>query len=185
METSKKNSVDQLFMGIREQAMKFAMRLTGNREDAEDVIQETFLKVSRALDNRDIPENPQAWIYTSIRNTYIDRVRKAKRRVSCTSLDESLVENVATEPIDARPTPEEALMSQEIAPSLLKAISKLTETEKMILLDSIESLPLEMHEEIRANRTSAQRSKMLARVKRKVLHAMQAMTPSAKWELTA
>jgi RNA polymerase sigma factor (sigma-70 family) len=184
MESGKHNSIDQLFVGIRDQAMKFAMRLTGNREDAEDIIQETFLKVSRALDKRDIPENPQAWIYTSIRNTYIDRVRRAKRRIACTSLDETHFDNVVIEPIDLRPTPEEALLSQELAPSLLKAISVLSEVEKMILLDSIESLPLDMHNQLRNGKTPAQRSKMLARVKRKVLQAMQTMAPTTKLGMT-
>lgn len=185
MEAVKKNSVDQLFIKSRDNAMKFAMRLTGNREDAEDLIQEAFLKVSRALENREIPENPQAWMFTAIRNSYIDRVRKAKRRLKCASLDEIVVENSAAEPVDARQTPEEALLSHTLDPNIIKAISRLTTTEKKVLLESIDSLSLEMQQELRAEKTSVQRSKMLARVKRKVMETMRTMTQTNKWEMSA
>lgn len=183
METAKKGSVDQLFISNRKNAMKFAMRLTGNREEAEDLIQDAFLKVSKALESREIPENPQAWMYTAIRNSYIDRIRRAKRRVRCTSLEEAVVDNSAAEPVDTRLTPEEFLMSQNLDPVLVQAISGLTRVEKQVLLESIDGLPGEYPADSLASKSSAQRSKMLSRVKRKVLETMRTLSHAPKWEM--
>ena len=58
---------------------KFAIKLTANNEEADDLLQETSLK---ALDNRDKfqPEtNFKGWLYTIMRNIFINNYRKASR----------------------------------------------------------------------------------------------------------
>lgn len=54
-----------------------AMRLTRDRDDAEDVVQETLLRAYRAIDRFD-GRYPRAWLLTILRNTNINRVRKRK-----------------------------------------------------------------------------------------------------------
>ena len=51
-----------------------------NADDAEDVVQETFLRLVRRAQWEGKPENPAAWLFTAVRNEAIDRIRKAKRR---------------------------------------------------------------------------------------------------------
>jgi RNA polymerase sigma-70 factor (ECF subfamily) len=51
-----------------------------NADDAEDVVQETFLRLVRRAQWEGKPENPAAWLFTAVRNEAIDRLRKAKRR---------------------------------------------------------------------------------------------------------
>ena len=51
-----------------------------NPADAEDVVQETFLRLVRRAQWEGKPENPIAWLFTAVRNEAIDRLRKAKRR---------------------------------------------------------------------------------------------------------
>jgi len=51
-----------------------------NANDAEDVVQETFLRLVRRAQWEGKPENPAAWLFTAVRNEAIDRIRKAKRR---------------------------------------------------------------------------------------------------------
>ena len=48
--------------------------------DAEDVVQEAFLRLVRRATWEGKPENPVAWLFTAVRNAAIDRLRKAKRR---------------------------------------------------------------------------------------------------------
>jgi len=51
-----------------------------NADDAEDVVQETFLRMVRRAQWEGKPDNPVAWLFTAVRNEAIDRLRKAKRR---------------------------------------------------------------------------------------------------------
>ena len=59
-----------------------ALRLTRNPADAEDVVQETFLKAYRAYGSFQEGTNLKAWLYRILTNTYINRYRKAQRRPS-------------------------------------------------------------------------------------------------------
>jgi RNA polymerase sigma-70 factor, ECF subfamily len=57
-----------------------ALRLTRNSADAEDLVQETFLKAYRAFDRFEDGTNLKAWLYKILTNTFINSYRAAKRR---------------------------------------------------------------------------------------------------------
>ena len=57
-----------------------ALRLTRNRSDAEDLVQETFLKAYRAFASFEEGTNLRAWLYKILTNTFINSYRAAKRR---------------------------------------------------------------------------------------------------------
>lgn len=66
-------------LGVQNELLRFAYKLTANRDEANDLLQETSLK---ALDNRDkyMPEtNFKGWIYTIMRNLFINNYRKMVR----------------------------------------------------------------------------------------------------------
>ncbi len=65
----------------------FAMKLTSNREDAEDLTQDTFLKAIAFQDQFEKSTNLRAWAYTIMKNTFINQYRKQTRQ--CTILDKS------------------------------------------------------------------------------------------------
>ncbi len=65
-----------------------ALRMTRNPADAEDVVQETFLKAYRAYGSFQAGTNLKAWLYRILTNTYINRYRKAQRRPSEVELGE-------------------------------------------------------------------------------------------------
>ncbi|MDH3306452.1 MAG: sigma-70 family RNA polymerase sigma factor, partial [Acidimicrobiia bacterium] len=52
-----------------------ALRMTRNPADAEDVVQETFLKAYRAYHTFEAGTNLKAWLYRILTNTYINRYR--------------------------------------------------------------------------------------------------------------
>lgn len=58
----------------------FALRLTSNRTDAEDLMQETSLRAFRHKDKFAEGTNFKSWISTIMRNAYINRYRKMKTR---------------------------------------------------------------------------------------------------------
>ena len=66
-------------IGVQEELLRFAYKLTANREEANDLLQETSLK---ALDNEDkyVPDtNFKGWMYTIMRNIFINNYRKIVR----------------------------------------------------------------------------------------------------------
>ena len=65
-----------------------ALRMTRNRADAEDVVQETYLKAYRAYDSFQEGTNLKAWLYRILTNTYINRYRKKIRRPAEVDLEE-------------------------------------------------------------------------------------------------
>jgi len=56
-----------------------ALRLTRNRDRAEDLVQETFLKAWRSFHSFQPGTNARAWLYRIMMNAYIDSYRKADR----------------------------------------------------------------------------------------------------------
>ena len=64
------------------------LRMTRNPADAEDVVQETFLKAYRAYDSYTEGTNLKAWLYRILTNTYINKYRKQQRRPSEVELGE-------------------------------------------------------------------------------------------------
>ena len=65
-----------------------ALRMTRNPADAEDVVQETYLKAFRAYDSFEEGTNLKAWLYRILTNTYINKYRKAQRRPTEVELGE-------------------------------------------------------------------------------------------------
>jgi RNA polymerase sigma-70 factor, ECF subfamily len=54
----------------------YGLRLTGNSDDAHDLVQETFMKAFRFWDKYEKGTNIRAWLYRIMKNTYINRYRK-------------------------------------------------------------------------------------------------------------
>jgi RNA polymerase sigma-70 factor (ECF subfamily) len=65
-----------------------ALRMTRNRADAEDLVQETYLRAYRGFGGFQEGTNLKAWLYRILTNTYINSYRAKKRRPDETELDE-------------------------------------------------------------------------------------------------
>ncbi len=65
-----------------------ALRMTRNRADAEDLVQETYLKAYRGFERFEQGTNLKAWLYRILTNTYINAYRSKKRRPDETDLGE-------------------------------------------------------------------------------------------------
>src|SRR5215212_9419437 len=87
-----------------------ALRLTRVPADAEDLVQETYLKAFRAADSFKPGTNLRAWLFTILHNTARNRVRDRAR--DTVSVDSEIVERAAEQPVRGRPadTPETLLL---------------------------------------------------------------------------
>ena len=65
-----------------------AMRMTRNKADAEDLVQETYLKAYRAYGGFQEGTNLRAWLYRILTNTFINIYRAKKRRPDESDLDD-------------------------------------------------------------------------------------------------
>ncbi len=64
-----------------------ALRLTKNSSDAEDLVQETYLKAYKGFGGFQDGTNVRAWLYKILTNAYINSYRSAKRRPETTGMD--------------------------------------------------------------------------------------------------
>jgi RNA polymerase sigma-70 factor (ECF subfamily) len=78
-----------------EQAMEYmpalysaALRMTRNPADAEDLVQETYLKAYRGFGGFSEGTNLKAWLYRILTNTYINAYRASKRRPEIADVDD-------------------------------------------------------------------------------------------------
>jgi len=58
-----------------------ALRLTHNRAEAEDLVQETWLRALRHFDQFDPGSNCRAWLLTILRNAFLNRLRREGREI--------------------------------------------------------------------------------------------------------
>jgi len=75
-------------MPLLDQLYAAAMRMTRNPADAEDLVQETFLKAYAAFGSFTQGTNLRAWLYRILTNTYINGYRKRQRQPLVTPTDE-------------------------------------------------------------------------------------------------
>lgn len=65
-----------------------ALKMTRNQQDAEDLVQATFMKAFAARDKFQLGTNLRAWLYRIMTNTFINEYRKAQRDLHTSTVDE-------------------------------------------------------------------------------------------------
>jgi RNA polymerase sigma-70 factor (ECF subfamily) len=65
-----------------------ALKMTGSRMEAEDLVQETFLRAFRFFDKFDSGTNCRAWLFKIMTNIYINRYNRQKSRPDTVSYDD-------------------------------------------------------------------------------------------------
>src|SRR5207249_10824458 len=81
------DAFDELVRRTRRPAYLLARRITRNHEDADDVVQESYVKAFRALDRFDSGAAIAPWLLTIVARTALSSLRSTKRRAA-SSLDD-------------------------------------------------------------------------------------------------
>jgi RNA polymerase sigma factor (sigma-70 family) len=71
---------EQEFMPHLDALYNFAYHLTFNEEDANDLVQDTFLKAFRFLDSYERGTNAKAWLFKILKNSFINEYRRKVRQ---------------------------------------------------------------------------------------------------------
>jgi RNA polymerase sigma-70 factor (ECF subfamily) len=106
------------------QAFALAFRMLGQREDAEDVVQESFLAALEALDRFDVTRPFGPWLYRIVVNRSLN-ARKARSRRSTESIPE--------EAASATPSPERAAETAETRARVQRALTKLPDRQRVVM----------------------------------------------------
>ncbi len=123
MEAEKEEAFRELVVRHSQMVFRVAFRITGNEQDAEDVVQEAFLKAYRNFESYDSRASFSTWIFRIASNCAIDVLRRRKRRP----------EAPADDPDDApsaNPSPQASTLSSEIGKHLSQALAELTAQER-------------------------------------------------------
>jgi len=125
----------------------FFLRLTGNRELSEDLVQEVFLRMLKYKHTYRADSQFKAWMYQIARNAHIDSFRKVTQELP---LDEG-EDNPRGEPISPTPIPDEALQQKQEVTLLRQALAKLPhEKREVLVLSRFQNLKYEEIAEILA-----------------------------------
>ncbi len=107
-----------------EQLFRLAYARTGNRQDAEDILQETYLKAFRAFAGLRQRGRIKSWLTHILINTAADQRRKSLRSVPTVAISDV---DESTLLIPSQASPEEEITADEIDPLLLKALKSIPE----------------------------------------------------------
>lgn len=96
------SAATQLFQEHGTALYRFVLMMLRHRQDAEDVVQETFLKLLRHLGNGGNTDNLRGWLFTVAAHAARDRQRRRLRWMPWTDVHEPSVEPVMIEDEDGR-----------------------------------------------------------------------------------
>src|ERR1700704_2403350 len=108
---------------------RLAFRMTGNPQDAEDVVQETFLKAYRQLGRFESRANFSTWLHRIAVNCSIDLIRGRKpQEAGHDASDLETLDGTDQQRVD--PSPERLMLSSEVQERVSRAMEGLTHMER-------------------------------------------------------
>ncbi len=102
-----------------------ALRLTRNRAEAEDVVQETCLRAFRGFERFDPGTNCRAWLFTILRNVFFNRVRSHGREVLESEMGSLDAADSAIDRATERGSPEERFLQSVLHGDVDRAVKTL------------------------------------------------------------
>jgi RNA polymerase sigma-70 factor (ECF subfamily) len=115
----------------------FLVRMLGDREKAEDLAQETFLRIVKGAQAWEQRSRFQSWMYAIARNLCTDRARRDRFRKT-ESLDTEPVEGAGGSILDAvadpGPLPDQAADSERLRPLLQRALLSLPVDQREVFI---------------------------------------------------
>jgi RNA polymerase sigma-70 factor, ECF subfamily len=110
---------------------RLAFRMTGNQQDAEDVVQESFLRAYKQLGKFDERASFGTWLYRIAANCSLDLVRSRKRRSEHVApAGDEVAEDIVLQLPGHDPTPERMALSGEVRERVFEAMQELSANER-------------------------------------------------------
>lgn len=123
----------------------FAYRMTGDEDDADDLVQETYLKAFRFFDKFEKGTNCKAWLFRIMKNSFINDYRKLTKEPNKVDYEDvqNFYETIKSDEVVYNHYQEDAF-SNSLDDEITKAISELPEDFRtVIILSDIEGFTYE------------------------------------------
>lgn len=108
-------------------AFQLAYRITGNEQDAEDVVQESFIRAYRQLGRFEARAHFATWLHRIVANCSVDLIRSRRARYDHASTDDL---PLTAQPEAEAPGPERLAASAQIQRNVAAAMSELSPLER-------------------------------------------------------
>ncbi len=132
---------EKLTYSIKDKLYRFSLRITGSEVEAEDVVQEVFIKVWDKREQMNEVLNPEAWCMTLTKNLSLDKIKSKHRQT--TEISEAVYLT------DSKSTPYHAFEKNDTISRIKNLMNELPEKQKMVMhLRDIEGMT---YDEIAAN----------------------------------
>jgi len=128
-------------------ALNLALRLVGHRQEAEDIAQEAFLRLHRALPGFRGDSRISTWLYRTISRLAVDHLRRERLKRRIFFFRSADADPDDPDPLDRAPaataSPEAELLQREAGGKLQRALDKLSPRQRAVFaLRHFEGLPL-------------------------------------------
>ena len=123
----------------------FALRMTGDEDDADDLVQETYMKAFRFFDKFESGTNCKAWLFRILKNSFINDYRKQTKEPNKVDYEDvqNFYENIKSDEVESRHYELDAF-SNLLDDDVSKAIAELPEDFRtVIILNDIEGFTYE------------------------------------------
>ncbi|MBM4066737.1 MAG: sigma-70 family RNA polymerase sigma factor [Planctomycetes bacterium] len=140
-ENNRRKEFEDIAMEHIDSLYSMAIRLVFNKEEAEDLVQETYLKAYRFFDTFQKGTNIKAWLFKILRNTFINKYRKAVNLPS-----EIFYEDV--ESVNSNLSYKQESDSGELTDTLESKYNELGNLMEDDVKRAVDSLPIEYKEAI-------------------------------------
>ncbi len=137
----KQKEFEELAMPHIDSLYSMALRYIFNKEEAEDLVQDTYLKAYRFYSSFQQGTNIKAWLFKILRNTFINKYRKA-----ASAPGEVLYEDIDT--LNTEQTVAQEGVSGKLTDTLATRCDEISSFMEDDIKHAIESLPLEYREVI-------------------------------------
>ncbi len=120
-----------------------ALRMTRSEADAEDLVQETFIRAFRFRDQFEMGTNMKAWLFRILTNTFINSYRRKAAQPEQTELDDvdefSLYRHMTEgRAASSSPDPEAELLNSVVDTEVTDALGELPEKFRSVVLLDVE-----------------------------------------------
>ena len=165
----------ELFERTRRHLYYYAYMMTGNTADAEDLLQEAYIKCILSLDTLQSPDAFYAWMWTILKNLRANSTRRNRLTVMSSEQMDAEENRVLEGLIDDTDTPEKLTEKKELAGILRHMIHALPEEQKEVVL-------LHYYDELTLSEIAKIQDCPLATVKSRLLYAKKSLRTAIRLE---
>jgi len=129
------NACAEAILACFEALYRTAFRLTGNKAQAEDLVQETYLRAWRSLSRLHGLSSVQPWMFRILRTVFIDQLRRESRRPKLvTDVGKMLAASERLSPPEVSDVKDRRNLDEVFDQEILSAMTELADEDRLALL---------------------------------------------------